>query len=107
MDTEIFVVDLCQQSIGQVTTFDNVTFPSSPTSCWSLVSGNCDPEPGFAVFTKSRNNLLAMRAYIGGHRLEFLPNSSSRVEITKDGSVVTLNNKEAKIFKVEKQVIFT
>ena len=93
--------------MGQVTTFDKVTFPYSPTSCWSLISGNCEPEPGYAVFTKRTNNLLAMRAFIGGHRLEFQPSSGTSVEITKDGAAVSLNNKEAKQFKERKQVIFT
>lgn len=98
---------MCQQSSARVTTLDNVTFPYSPKACWSLVSGNCDPEPGYAVFTKRRNNLLAMRAYIGGHQVEFIPSSGSDVKITKDGAPVNVNDKEAKTFKEKKEDIFT
>jgi len=101
------LLHLCQQTSAQVTTLDNVTFPYTPRSCWSLVSGNCDPEPGYAVFTKRKSNLLAMRAYIGGHRMEFHPSSGSNVKITKDGVPITLKDKEAKSFKEKKEEVFT
>ena len=97
---------MCKQTSVQVSTLDNVTFPYRPQSCWSLVSGNCEPEPGYAVFTKRTNDLLAMRAYIGGHKVEFLPTSGSNVKITKDGAPVTVNDKGGISFKEKKEVIF-
>ena len=105
--TESFPVDVCQQTSTQVTTLDNVTVSYSPRSCWTLVSGNCDPEPGYAVFTKRKNNLLAMRAYIGGHKVEFIPDSGSNIKITKDGTLITLQDKGAKSFTEGKEEIFT
>lgn len=99
----------CMQTSGSVRTTDNATYPYKPSSCWTLVSGHCAPDPTYAVFTKKNANMpLAMRAYIGGHKLEFEPVSAKNIKIKfNDVDVGPIPDKSQKIFKEAKTDIFS
>ena len=58
---------------------DNVTYPYTAGSCWTLTSSHCGPNPVYAVFSKKVGNKLAIRAYFGGHSVEISPSGDVKV----------------------------
>ncbi len=70
---------------------DNVTFSYEPSTCWTLASATCGPDPAFAIFIKKQSGAkpLALKAYIGGHEVEI---SNDNVKI--NGAAVTVANEQ-------------
>merc|ERR1712106_162968 len=103
------LIAACVQTSGSVLTMDNSTFSYSPTACWTLVSGHCAPNPSYAVFTKKNKQMpLALRAYIGGHKVEFQPVDSQNIKITfNDASVASIPNKSEQKFKQGSAELFS
>merc|ERR1712203_836285 len=65
------VISACVQTSAQVFTMDRTMVKTTPTSCWSLVSAHCSPNPTYAVFTKQHTSMpLAMKVLIGGGDLQ-------------------------------------
>ena len=94
------------QTSESLHTLDNVTVSYRPSSCWTLVSGHCAPKPGFAIFTKKNGNMaLSLRAYIGGHKFEFIPSDARTIKVTKDGVPVQVEDKGSKTFMEGKEEI--
>jgi len=101
------VVSQCVQSSAGVFTLDSVSYPSTSSTCWSLLSGHCSTRPTYAVFTKPDTRLpLAMKVYIGGHLIEFTPTSSTTIRITKDGEELTVADFGGKKVKEGKTTLF-
>nr|WQH82010.1 vitellogenin [Caligus rogercresseyi] len=104
------VVHGCTASIDHVYTLDNVTYPYTPTSCWTLASGHCSPHPSYAVFIKkSAGSHLDAKIYFGGHNVEFQSSGPKKVNVLVNGNAVTVGEKEyiheesgTEIFKVVK-----
>jgi len=63
------IVAPCVATTQTVQTMDNVTYPYQASSCWTLTSGHCGPNPAYAVFTKKVGNKLAVKAFFGGHEV--------------------------------------
>jgi len=100
------VLSSCLHTSGSIQTLDNVTSVYKPSACWTLASGHCAPKPGYAVFTKKNGNMpLALRAYIGGHKFEFVPTSSKSIQVTKDGSPQDVADKGSKTYMEGKEEI--
>nr|WQH82008.1 vitellogenin [Caligus rogercresseyi] len=100
----------CTATIDHVYTLDNVTYPYTPTSCWTLASGHCSPHPSFAVFLKkSAGSHLDAKIFVGGHNIEFQTSGAKKVNVLINGNAVTVGEKEyvhmegeTEIFKVVK-----
>jgi hypothetical protein len=92
---DIGILNPCIADTSVVRTNDNVTYPITFGSCWSLVSGHCGPTPTYAVFAKKVGGglPLAVKAYIGGHTVEFTPSGGS-VNVVIDGAAVTLEDQK-------------
>ena len=69
----------CTATIGSVRTMDNVTYPYTAGSCWTLTSSHCGPNPVYAVFSKKVGNKLAIKAYFGGHSVEIAPSGQVKI----------------------------
>lgn len=71
------------------------------------VSGHCAPTPSYAVFTKkvSGSLPLALKAYIGGHTVEIVPNGGS-VSVLLDGKAHTLEDQKEHEHSENGQEIF-
>jgi len=63
------IINPCVQTMESVKTVDNTTLPYHPQAYWSLISGHCSEKPTYAVFTKSQGPGMALKAYIGGHKI--------------------------------------
>ena len=77
------ILNYCTASNKHVRTYDNVTYNYEMHDCWTLVSAHCVEDPEFAVFMKKdQNKQMALMVFIGGHKIEIIPSSSSRYYIT-------------------------
>merc|ERR1711862_331684 len=77
------ILNYCTASNKHVRTYDNVTYNYEMHDCWTLVSAHCVEDPEFAVFMKKdQNKQMALMVFIGGHKIEIVPSSSSRYYIT-------------------------
>lgn len=89
------IINPCVVTSQDIRTMDNVTYSYTPNSCWTLASAHCSDTPTYAVFTKKSSGLpLAMRAYFGGHLVEFVPSGPKKIDVMINGQKKTLNNKE-------------
>lgn len=71
---------------------DSVKFKYNLPSCWTLISGHCAADPSYAVFAKNSGGKMAVKAFIGGHEINF------------DSSDVTINGQSAR-WKGDKDVV--
>jgi len=77
------IFNYCTASSKHIRTFDNVTYSYEMHDCWTLVSAHCAGDPEYAVFMKKdQHQQMALMVYIGGHKVEIEPSSSSRFDIT-------------------------
>jgi len=98
---------VCLVTSASISTLDNATLSYNPENCWTLVSSHCSPKPTYAVFSKKDRNLpLAMKAYMGGHKVEFKPLNSKAMKITVNNAVLEINQGDQKIHKEGKSEIF-
>ncbi|QQP50307.1 Putative LOC100868636, partial [Caligus rogercresseyi] len=89
------IVNACTVTTGSVMTLDNMTYPYDPTSCWTLASGHCAPNPSFAIFTKKASgNMLDAKIYVGGHSVEFQTSGPKKVNVLVNGEAVVVGEKE-------------
>nr|XP_040574643.1 uncharacterized protein LOC121123583 [Lepeophtheirus salmonis] len=89
------IIDTCTVTTDSVMTLDNVTYPYTPTSCWTLASGHCSPRPNFAVFTKkSSGSHIDVKIYVGGHSVEFESSGPKKINVLVDGEAVIVGEKE-------------
>ncbi|CAB4069088.1 unnamed protein product [Lepeophtheirus salmonis] len=104
------LIDACTVTTDSVMTLDNVTYPYTPTSCWTLASGHCSTHPNFAVFTKkSSGSHIDTKIYVGGHYIEFQSSGPKKINVMVDGEAVIVGEKEyvhekdgTQIFKILK-----
>jgi len=102
------LIDYCLVTSAHITTLDNRTLPYTPENCWNLVSGHCSSSPTYAVFAKKSSNLpLALKVYVGGHLVEFTPQSGSRITIMVDQKSVTVASGSVHNHKSGKSDLFT
>ncbi|XP_040574440.2 LOW QUALITY PROTEIN: uncharacterized protein [Lepeophtheirus salmonis] len=104
------IIHGCTATIDHVYTLDNVTYPYTPTSCWTLASGHCSPHPTYAVFVKkSAGSHLDAKIYLGGHSIEFQASGPKKINVLINGQAIEVGEKEhvheqdgQEIFKVLK-----
>lgn len=96
------IINPCLLTTKTIHINDNMTYPYTPESCWSLASSHCSAQPSYAVFTKKSGSGLDLEAYIGGHKVEI----SSAGQIKVDGRDTTVVNKKEKIHKEGGEEIF-
>lgn len=85
--------DPCIVTTGTIRTNDNVTMSYEPSSCWTLTSATCGPNPSYAVFSKKSGNKLSSIIYLGGHTVEF-SNSGAGTEVKLNGDSKSLSDQE-------------
>lgn len=89
------ILNPCVATSETIRTNDNVTYSYVPSSCWTLTSASCGPTPVYAVFTKKASATpLAARVYIGGHLVEFNPKGQGNIEVSINGSPVSIENQK-------------
>merc|ERR1712241_1112259 len=96
------IIAPCVATTQTVQTMDNVTYPYQASSCWTLTSGHCGPNPAYAVFTKKVGNKLAIKAYFGGHNIEIDQNGGVKV----NGAAKSLTPGKEEVFKNDDVEIF-
>ncbi|CAB4068817.1 unnamed protein product [Lepeophtheirus salmonis] len=104
------IIHGCTATIDHVYTLDNVTYPYTPTSCWTLASGHCSPHPTYAVFVKkSAGSHLDAKIYLGGHSIEFQTSGPKKINVLINGEAIDVGEEEhvheqdgQEIFKVLK-----
>jgi len=95
----------CVATVGSVQTNDNVTYAYNAGSCYTLMSGNCGPDPAFGVFAKKSGNKLVTKAYFGGHEVEINGGSikiNGASKGLRDGKEEVFENDGVEIFKYVK-----
>lgn len=74
---------------------DNVTYSAAASSCWTLASSACGPQPAYAVFTKKGSaKPLDARVYVGGHLVEFT-GTGSGTNVAVNGASVSIADTES------------
>jgi len=102
------IINPCIATTETVRTNDNVTYSYEPSSCWTLTSATCGPNPAYAVFSKksaSPSLPLAAIVYVGGHTVEFTPNGAN-VAVKINGANVEMEEDEQHEHSVEGVEIF-
>jgi len=62
----------CVNSPKSVVTFDNVTYQTDLTECPTLMAGDCDDKPRFAVLSKKiAADKVGIIVNVGDHKIEF------------------------------------
>jgi len=94
------ILNYCTASSKNIRTYDNVTYSYEMHDCWTLVSAHCGEDPEYAVFVKRDDNKkMALMIFIGGHKVEIIPSSSSRYDITvNDGETFDISKDETYFF---------
>jgi len=94
------VIKACTATKETVDTMDSVKYTYDLPSCWTLISGHCAENPSYAVFAKNSGGKMAVKAFIGGHEINF--DSSS---VTINGNAARFSSKDT-IHKAGRDEIF-
>lgn len=94
------ILNYCTASNKHIRTYDNVTYSYEMHDCWTLVSAHCAEDPEYAVFMKKDDNKqMALMVFIGGHKVEIIPSSSSRYDIiVNEGETFDISKDETYYF---------
>jgi len=95
----------CVHSPSSVITFDNFTYNTELTDCPTLLAGDCDDKPRYAVLSKKLGaDKLGVVIHVGEHKIEFNDLNTAKVngkDIPLTDSVYT-DPEEEKIYKFMK-----
>ncbi|XP_030851837.1 uncharacterized protein LOC583660 isoform X1 [Strongylocentrotus purpuratus] len=87
-------------SDGQITTFDNVSYPYVWSECEHVVAKDCSEHQRFTVLTrKLHGDKKAISVFAGANKLELTPyEQSSIMSIVINGEIVTLPKRSQLVF---------
>jgi len=95
----------CVNSPKTVITFDNTTYNTDLSECPTLLAGDCDDKPRFAVLSrKIAADKVAVSIHVGDHKIEFKDLNTAIVddkEVPITDSVYT-DEEEEKLYKFVK-----
>jgi len=101
------VFGYCAASDNSVITFDNATYHAGLTDCPTLLAGDCDDKPRYAVLTrKLGGGKIALTVYLGEHKLEIEDLNTVTVDGKSQPASDTIytDDDEEKLFKFVKVI---
>jgi len=101
------ILNYCTASNKHIRTYDNVTYSYEMHDCWTLVSAHCTKDPEYAVFVKKDDNKqMALMVFVGGNKIEIIPTSDTRYDISvNDEETFDLSKDEAYYFPSKTVVV--